>query len=108
MYLVPLLGPAAFLGAFALRHLFPAIPEGLLMAFAVLGPMIGWSAYAGRHGARARRAAGLVPAEGGYSAKLLLLATKLRQRADDIDAALRFERELDWQYELESFTEELR
>jgi hypothetical protein len=108
MYVVPLLFPAGFFVAFGLGRLFPGLPDGAFAALAILGPMACVTGYAFWSKARDRRAAGLVPAAGGYSAQLSLLATKLRERADEIDAALRFGREVSWGHELESFAEELR
>jgi len=107
MYVVPLLFPAAFLLAFALGQVYPGLGDAGMVAITIGGPLAAVTLYAVIDGRRKRRKAGLVPPSGGYSTSLEFLAAKLRERADELDTALRFGRSVAPARELASFAEEV-
>jgi hypothetical protein len=108
MYLVPLIFPAGIALAFLASRLRPGTSETAAVWIAMGVPMGLVTVTALAYGRWSRRRAGLVPARSGFSAKVDLLAQKLRERAEEIDAAQRFPKELAELSELESLAGEVR
>lgn len=85
------------------------LPQWFHPGYAVLIAVAILIAFAVRTRRRAHADAGLKPKKGGYSAKLDLLKEKLRARAEKIEAAERFSRELeDLPPAFSEFVEEVR
>jgi len=108
MYLVPLIFPAGIAVAFVLGRALPRLSEGTLAFVATAGPLLVISLLAIATRRRGRRRAGLVPESSGFSAQVDLLASKLRERAAEIEDARRFGKEVGDASELASFAEEVK
>jgi hypothetical protein len=103
-----LLLPALILVAFGLGFLFPSFPAGPLIAGSFVLTAVTTLVVAVHDRNRKRRKAGLVPKKEGFSAKVELLATKLRERADEIDQAVQFNRHVNLPFPLQGYLDEIR
>lgn len=83
-------------------------PQWVLGPVAVFLPLVIVGATVVVYSRRQRRAAGLVPSQPGFSNELALLASKLRERADEVEHATRFRRHTSDPSELASFAAEIR
>ena len=100
--------PALLGVAFGLGFLFPSLPQGPLIAGVFVLTAVITIAVAVHDRNRKRRKAGLVPKKEGFSAKVELLATKLRERADEIDQAVQFNRHVNLLFPLQGYLAEIR
>lgn len=103
-----LLWPALIAVAKGLSFLFPSLDEGLLFAGPFVGTAVVFAIVAVRDSNRKRRAAGLVPKDSGFSAQVDLVAAKLRERAGELEQAIRFNREVKIPFALEEYLKEVR
>jgi hypothetical protein len=103
---VPFLVPATVLFVVVFGRF---LPQWFHPGFAIALAFIALIVITVRTRNRTHAEAGLKPKKSGYSAKLDLLTEKLRARADEIEAAQRFSRDLDFlPNALTEFVEEIR
>ncbi len=100
--------PALLGVAFGLNFVFPSVPQGPLLAGPFVLTAVITIAVAVHDRNRKRRKAGLVPKKEGFSAKVELLATKLRERAGEIDQAVQFNRHVNISFPLQGYLVEMR
>ncbi|HEY8133522.1 MAG TPA: hypothetical protein VII12_16720 [Thermoanaerobaculia bacterium] len=103
-----LLYPGLLLLGVAVSFFVPSLPEWLpfLAAFLIASIILGTVAVVDTN--RKRRRAGLVPKNAGNSAMVEVLAARLRDRADEIEQAIRFGRPISSARTLQGYLEDAR